>query len=173
MLVFETERLYVRPYTMADFDDFFRMNGDEEVMRYIRPAQTREQSKDFLEKIITAYAEKPGIGRWAMFTKENNRFAGSFAVIPVQQTDRLQVGYALLKENWGRGYACESLREGIRYAFDILRLPEVAGITYPENIASQKVLLKNGFVFDSTFTDDNKVLNLYMLYSNRTGHNNQ
>ena len=76
MLVFETERLYIRPYTMADFDDFFRMNGDGEVMRYIRPAQTREQSKDFLEKIITAYAEKPGTGRtnyYAYYKRWRNR----------------------------------------------------------------------------------------------------
>jgi ribosomal-protein-alanine N-acetyltransferase len=162
--IFETERLIIRPYTMADLSLFFRLNGDEEVMRYIRPAQTPEQSKEFLQKIITAYAERPGIGRWGMFLKANDQFIGSFAVIPVENTDKLQLGYALLKENWGQGYASESVRAGIGYVFGPLALTEIAAITYPENIASQKVLLKNGFVFDKTFMEADKLLNLYMLY---------
>ena len=75
----------VRPYTMDDLDDFFRLNGDEEVMRYIRPAQTLEQSKEFLQKIITAYAERPGMGRWGMLSKRRSEFVGSFAIIPVEE----------------------------------------------------------------------------------------
>lgn len=153
---------------MDDFDHFYRLNGDEEVMRYIRPAQTEEQSRFFLEKIITAYQERPGIGRWATFSKEDKSFIGSFAVIPVEKSDRLQLGYALLRENWSKGYASESVRGGIRYVFDTLQLTEIAAITYPENTASQKVLLKNGFVFDSKFIEDNKELNLYMLCNNGT-----
>lgn len=163
-IIFETERLFIRLYSMDDFDNFFRLNGDEEVMRYIRPAQTKEQSKEFLKKIITAYTERPGTGRWGMFLQKNKKFVGSFAVIPVEQSDKLQLGYALLKENWGKGYASESVKEGIQYAFGKLKLTEIAAITFPENISSQKVLLKNGFSFDKTFTEGDKLLHLYMLY---------
>jgi [ribosomal protein S5]-alanine N-acetyltransferase len=163
-IIFETERLVVRPYTMDDIDNFFRLNGDKEVMRYIRPAQTLEQSKEFLQKIITAYKERPGMGRWGMYSTANGEFVGSFAVIPVEHTDMLQLGYALLKENWGIGYATESLKGGIEYVFGPLGLSEIAAITYPENIPSQKVLLKNGFVFDKTFTEEGKELHIYMLY---------
>jgi RimJ/RimL family protein N-acetyltransferase len=149
---------------MDDLEHFFRLNGDEEIMRYIRPAQSYEQSKEFLQKIITAYTERPGTGRWAMLEKENSRFAGSFAVIPVENSDRLQIGYSLLKENWGKGYASEAVKAGIQYVFGKLGLTEIAGITFPENIPSQKVLLKNGFIFEKTITEDKKSLNLYMLY---------
>jgi RimJ/RimL family protein N-acetyltransferase len=161
-IVFETERLVIRPYTMNDLDNFFLLNGDEDVMRYIRPAQTLEQSKEFLQKIITAYAERPGMGRWGMFSNQDHRFLGSFAIIPVEKSDKLQLGYALIKENWGKGYATESVKGGLQYAFGYLGLTEIAGITYPENIPSQKVLLKNGFVFDRTFKEDDKELNLYI-----------
>ena len=51
-IVFETERLIVRPYTMDDIDNFFQLNGDEEVMRYIRKAQTLQESQVFLKKIL-------------------------------------------------------------------------------------------------------------------------
>jgi len=162
--IFETERLFVRPYTMDDLDDFFRMNGNEEVMRFIRPAQTLEQSKLFLQKIIVAYTERPGIGRWAMFLRENSQFAGSFAIIPVEKSDKLQMGYSLLKENWGKGYASESVKCGIQYAFDKLGLTEIAAITFPENVSSQKVLFKNGFLFEKNIREDGELLNFYILH---------
>ncbi|HLG41358.1 MAG TPA: GNAT family N-acetyltransferase, partial [Chitinophagaceae bacterium] len=111
-LIFETERLMIRPYTMDDLHHFFLLNGDEEVMRYIRPAQTFKQSKEFLRKIIADYAFRPGTGRWAMFSRADQLFVGSFAIIPVEGSDKLQLGYALTKENWGKGYASESVKGG-------------------------------------------------------------
>ena len=161
-IIFETERLVVRSYTMDDFDNFYRLNGDEDVMRFIRPAQSKKHSQEFLQKIIAAYAERPGMGRWAMFFREDNQFAGSFAIIPIENSDQLQLGYALIKENWGKGYASESVKGGLQYAFGHLGLTEIAGITYPENIPSQKVLLKNGFVFEKTFLEEEKELHLYI-----------
>ena len=162
MIVFETERLLIRPYTMDDLDLFFCLNGNEDVMRYIRPAQTLEQTKVFLQKIIDAYTERPGTGRWAMFSKTDQQFAGSFAIIPIDNLTQLQVGYALTKENWGKGYASESVKGGLQYAFHHLQLSEIAAITYPENVPSQKVLLKNGFIFDKTFFEEDKELHFYM-----------
>jgi ribosomal-protein-alanine N-acetyltransferase len=161
-IVFETERLLIRPYTMDDLHHFFKLNGDEDVMRYIRPAQNLQLTKEFLKKIIADYAKLPGKGRWAIFLKEDNRFVGSFAIIPIENTDQLQIGYALAKEDWGKGYASESVRGGMQYAFNKLALTEIAAITFPENVPSQKILLKNGFVFDKIFTEEEKELNLFI-----------
>ncbi|HET6993370.1 MAG TPA: GNAT family N-acetyltransferase [Chitinophagaceae bacterium] len=161
--IFETPRLTVRRYTAADLDYFFQLNGNEDVMRYIRPAQSLEQSKEFLQRIIADYEAWPGMGRWAMFVKDEMRFVGSFAIIPIENSDKLQLGYALIKNNWGKGYATESVKGGIRYAFEKLGLNEIAGITYPQNEPSQNVLLKNGFVFHKTFMEEDKELNMYLL----------
>ena len=147
---------------MNDLEDFYRLNGNEDVMRYIRPAQNLEQSKVFLQKIINDYSERPGMGRWAMYSKDDGLFAGSFAIIPIDNSPQLQLGYALIKENWGKGYASESVAAGLNYAFNNLGLSEIAGITFPENTPSQKVLLKNGFVFDKAFIEDEKELHIYM-----------
>jgi ribosomal-protein-alanine N-acetyltransferase len=161
-IVFETERLLIRPYTTDDLQFFYSLNGDAEVMRYIRPAQNLDQTKLFLKKIIDDYAERPGLGRWAMFSKAGMDYAGSFAIIPIDNSKQLQLGYALLKQYWGKGFASESVKGGLKVAFEQLKLKEIAGITYPENIPSQKVLLKNGFEFDRTFTEEEKELHLYI-----------
>ena len=162
-MIFETERLYVRPYTMDDFPDFFSMNSNEEVMRYIRPTQDRGKSMEFFKKILADYERLPGLGRWAMHTRIDDRFVGSFAVIPVENSADIQIGYSLSKENWGLGYASEALKGCLRYVFDNLKLEKVVGITEAENLGSQKVLLKNGFVFDHTFREGEKELYLYIL----------
>lgn len=161
--IFETGRLSIQPYSIDDFEHFFRLNSDEEIMRYIRPAQNREQSRDFFTKVLADYAEQPGMGRWAMFSKEEQRFIGSFAVIPVQDSIDIQLGYALLQENWGKGYASESVRGGIDYAFNVLNLSSIAGITEAANLNSQKVLLRNGFVFEKTFSEQEKMLHFYRI----------
>lgn len=163
MIVFETERLIISRYKVADFEHFFRLNGDPDIMRYIRPAQSREDALVFFEEIRACYHTQAGLGRWAMHDKINNEFIGSFAVIPVKNSGRLQLGYALLKENWGKGYASEAVKGGITYMFDVLQLDEIAGITFPENEASQKVLLRNGFVYDRRIQEEDGEMNLYLL----------
>jgi ribosomal-protein-alanine N-acetyltransferase len=158
MIIFTTERLIICQYSPGDFHDFFRLNSDEEVMRYIRQPQSHEQAKEFFAKILASYKEQPGLGRWAMLSKEGDEFLGSFAVIPVENSTDIQIGYALLKKNWGLGYASESVRGGLQYVFNHLKLESVLAITEVENTDSQKVLIKNGFVTDGTRDDGKRQL---------------
>ena len=145
--IFETQRLSIRPYTIADFQHFYSLNSDEDIMRYIRPAQDLQGSKDFFEKILTDYEERPGLGRWGMFSKDGNIFVGSFAVIPVHDTDDIQLGYALLKENWGKGYASESAAACLKYGFEMLGLQTIVARAMHENLASVQVMKKIGMTY--------------------------
>ena len=163
MIIFETERLVIRRLTEDDFEDFFRLHGDADVMKYIRPAKSREEALAFLKQIIADYDNLPGLGRWAMYSKTDPSFSGSFAVIPVQKSDDIQIGYLMAKEHWGKGYASEAALGGLQYVFNELKRDRVAGITFPRNIASQKVLLKHGFSFEKKIVEDDGIeLNLYM-----------
>ena len=127
-------------------------------MRYIRPAKTREESDAFLQQVITYSKENPLYGRWAVYEKQNHDFIGSFALIPVEKTGNMQLGYSLLKASWGKGYATELTLAGLHYVFIKTALTEVFGITEKENTASQKVLLKAGFEYYDSFVEDGKEL---------------
>ena len=51
LIIFETERLIVRQYDFGtDAENFFLLNSDEEVMRYIRATKSREECDAFLKK---------------------------------------------------------------------------------------------------------------------------
>lgn len=158
-IIFETERLFVRPYVFElDSENFFLLNSDEDVMRYIRPTKKREESDAYLKEIIAAAKANPGIGRWAAFEKSSGMFVGSFAIIPIEGTEYIQLGYALLKEHWGNGFASELTKGGLEYYFSTREADHIYAIAEEPNIASHNVLLKNGFVPDGTKKEGEKEL---------------
>ena len=166
-IIFETERLIVQQYEFEkDADNFFALNGDEEVMRYIRGAKPREECDAFLQQNIESYKKNPLMGRWAVYEKASGKFIGSFAFIPVEGTKNDQLGYALLKEHWGKGFATELTKEGINYVFSRTKLDEVYGIAQAENEDSQKVLLKAGFIFHDKFKEEGRELYKYIKRRN-------
>lgn len=159
MIIFETERLIVRQYTVDDTDAFFQIHGDGEVMRYIRSAKTKEECDQFLKEILAGYEQKPGMGRWAVEEKSCGFNVGTFCIIPIaNQPGKIQLGYALIKEHWGKGYATELTKTGLKFAFDNLELEVMYGVTEMENIASQRVLLKAGFNDSGMYVENDKDL---------------
>lgn len=167
MLIFETPRLIVRQYTLEDADNFFSLNGDEEVMRYIRKTMNKEDSDKFLQQNIEFYIVNPKLGRWAVEEKVTRNFVGSFALIPLpfeDEKDKLQLGYSLLPVEWGKGYATELTAIGRDYFFDNHPFDELHGITTIANIPSQKVLLKCGFAENGTKEEKEELLQRFIYY---------
>jgi RimJ/RimL family protein N-acetyltransferase len=150
----ETERLYVRYLTAADLDVYYQLNGSAAVMQYIRAPKSREETAAFLQQVIASYTTEPHNLRLALVEKSTNNVIGTFAIIPIEGTTDIQLGYALLESYWGKGLATEITAAGIRYAFDVLQLPHIDGVVEKPNIASQKVLLKNGFVVEKEYVED-------------------
>jgi ribosomal-protein-alanine N-acetyltransferase len=166
MCIFETPRLIVRPLTEMDFEPFFLLNGDAEVMQYIRSPQTREEALAFLKENIAYYCDHPRFGRWTMMEKPKKEFAGSFMLRPsILVSGKIELGYALLKPFWGRGLATESVRGALQYAFGELFLPDLIAITHPENRASQSVLNKCAFRFSREMEENGKKVSLYEIHN--------
>jgi ribosomal-protein-alanine N-acetyltransferase len=158
-VIFETDRLIVKQYGFeTDGDNFFLLNSDEDVMRYIRATKSREECNAFLKKNIEAYKTNPLMGRWAAYEKATGKFLGSFAIIPIEGTEDIQLGYALLKENWGKGFASELTKAGLEFYFGNSGADHIYAIAEQANTASHNVLLKNGFIPDGTRKEDGKEL---------------
>lgn len=163
-IIFETERLLVRRYTKEDFENFFRLNGDAEVMRYIRPVQSREEAMAAFEKQLADYEAMPGFGRWAVHLKTTGEFVGSFAMIPIpDDTDKMQLGYAFPRESRGKGYATELTIAGLDHFRNQTTLREIYAVTETPNVASQKVLLKAGFQPFGTKMEGDKELLVFIV----------
>lgn len=166
MIVFETERLRVRRFTGTDGDHYFSLNGNEEVMRYIRPPRTRQESDEQLQQILQEYSAYPmsKTGRWGVEDKASGRFIGSFVIIPIPtEPEKIQLGYSFIPEYWGKGLGTELASAGLQYFLKNTTIPEIYGVTETPNIASQKVLLKAGFTFHEKKIEEGKELTVFIV----------
>lgn len=117
-------------------------------MKFIRPPDTDiNVIKESIKKIRKYYVKNPGFGDWACFEKESDEFIGFFELAQLDNTEEIEVGYRLHKKYWNKGYATEMTKVLIDYGFGKMGLDKIVGITHPENIASQKVLLNSGLTY--------------------------
>lgn len=164
MVIFSTRRLRVRHFTARDRDNYFALQGNPEVMQYIRPPKTRQESDLFFKEKILASSPRDYKGYWAVEEKDTGLFVGCFVIIPLpDDPDKTQLGYSFLPPFWGRGFATEVTREGVNYFYNRTPLKEIYGITETPNIASQKVLLKAGFKLLGTKKEGEKELLVFIV----------
>ena len=142
----ETLRLELREFVAADFDDLCRLDGDPRVMKYIangKPA-SRDAVARRLERFIRYPTLYPDLGVWRAARRDTGAFIGWFCFNYAGTSTDIEVGYRLLPEAWGRGFATEGARALVDYGFDDLGLHRIIGVTHPGNTASQRVLMKAG-----------------------------
>ncbi len=144
-MIIETERLYLREMTEADYPDLCEMIQDEETMYAYNGAMSDRESREWLERQLARY-ERYGFGFWAVCLKETDEMVGQCGLTmqPWQDTEVLEIGYLLKKKYWHRGYATEAAVACKKYAFEVLGAEEVCSIIRDTNTASQRVALRNG-----------------------------
>lgn len=147
-MIFETARLIVRPWRPEDDEVAFAIYRDPLVTRYLGgggPHPDVAHSRAWIDLLAARNAtDPPGMGAWAATLRGGGPPIGSVLLRPLDGGPEIELGYHLGRDWWGQGYATELAARGLHYAFADLGLPRVVGVTFPENEASQRVLLKIG-----------------------------
>lgn len=153
----ETDRIVMRELMLSDGPLMFEMDSDPEVHLYLgnKPNTQLSQSEEDIRFIRKQY-EDNGIGRWAVIDKESNEFVGwgGLKFITIETNNRnhfYEVGYRFLRRHWGKGYATESTKAALKYAFEELRLAQVYAMAEKENAGSRHALQKSGFKITEQF----------------------
>lgn len=148
-----TERLIIRPYQDSDFGEVMQMNRDPQMMRYIRPVATDEAPvRERLERMKQYSIDHPGMGSFVIETRSDNKYAGNMVLrhADFNPERELEVGYSVSHFNWGKGFATEAVQGLVNYTRHLFAPPLIAAFTSPENLASQRVLQKCGFIENGT-----------------------
>ncbi|MEH6936917.1 GNAT family protein [Bacillus sp. JJ664] len=143
-----SERLYLREIEVTDLNRMYSILTIENVTRYygLDTINNTSEVLDLIHYFKEMFATKKGI-RWGIVNRETNTLIGSCGLNAYQERNkRAEVGYELHPDYWGHGYASEAVKAICTYAFDQLNLNRIGAIVYPENIPSQKLLEKLGFV---------------------------
>lgn len=115
-------------------------------------------------EVIVSYQQDRRYGRWAADDKFSGEFVGSFAIIPVEGKEQMQLGYALLPSQWGKGYATELTIAGIDCVFSQTPIDPLYAYTEGRNLTSQKVLLKAGFKQNAAIKEGEKEIMRFVLH---------
>lgn len=141
-IIFQTDRLVVRPLTYDDRASFYGIMGDPEVMNPIPYKEmTQEESDAQLDQFVGIQDLSLEKKVWAVDVIGGEKCIGICALIINDENDD-EVGYRYRKAFWGNGYATEVAKGLIQFAFEKLQTNKVTGDVYIENIGSVKVLEK-------------------------------
>lgn len=144
-MILETKRLRLREITQTDYKALSQILQDEETMYAYEGAFSDKEVQEWLDRQIRRY-KKWGFGLWAVILKETGDFIGQCGLTmqPWKDQEKLEIGYLFRRTHWHKGYATEAAKACKKYAFEILKAPEVCSIIRDTNIPSQKVALRNG-----------------------------
>jgi len=128
-------------------------------MRYINggaPTPVEEVRDDVLPAFLAYHERGDCWGFWAAIERSTGRFLGWFHLrpLPGDPGEEPELGYRLVREAWGRGYATEGSRALIDDAFARCGASRVHASTMVVNVASRRVMEKAGLRFVRTFFAD-------------------
>lgn len=150
----QTERLWMRPLEDADAEALQGVWGDPEVMRYCGGAGDAARLQRAIRSCQDCQAER-GFSPFAVLDAPHGPLVGICGFKTMGDPEGAELIYHFAPAAWGKGYATEAARGVLAWARRALALRYVEASIDPRNGASQKVLLKAGFVFleDRWFED--------------------
>ncbi|NIZ00232.1 GNAT family N-acetyltransferase [Thalassospira lucentensis] len=150
-MIFETDRLILRPRTMRDFDACIAMDKAPGVIDYIPgPWENDADHRAFVRtRINTQYGD--GLGYWSIFAKSApDIFIGWVLLIPEDaKGPDIEIGWRLHPDYWAKGFATEAALALVPHAFETLNLPRIVAGIDARNMGSIGVARKIGMTFQS------------------------
>jgi ribosomal-protein-alanine N-acetyltransferase len=144
----ETERLLLRRIDVNDVEEVLALRGNPDTMKYIpRPlTKSKEDALEHIAMIEEKIVNNTGIN-WGITIKGNPKIIGIIGHYRISpENHRAEIGYMSFPETNGKGYMSEALKAVLAYGFEQMNLHSIEAVIDPANIASEKLLQKNGFV---------------------------
>lgn len=146
----ESERLTYRPVEQQDYAAWFPLFEDKQAALYLGfdiTLSQEEMCEKWFEKVFWRYEFDKG-GMNALIDKQTNKLIGQCGLL-IQEIDGkeyMEVGYAILPEYRGKGYAAEAALKCKEVAFEKNYRTELISCIHVDNVGSQKVAEKNGMI---------------------------
>lgn len=153
-IIAETERLIIRHLEVTDAAFALELVNTPGWLQNIgdRNVHNLEQAKQYLLNGPIKSYQVNGFGIWLLELKEEQTRVGMCGIIKRDGLDLPDLGYALLPTYQGKGYVTEAATAVLKYTKEVLQIPQILAITNLDNLPSIKVLEKQGFIFEKTYT---------------------
>lgn len=135
-----TERLCIRHFLMADWQDLYTYTSDAKVMKYIPEAIFTEDSA----KQLIAKSQGEQAIFFAVALQDSDKVIGHISFEKSFGNHTYEIGWVFNPLYYNKGYATEAAQAIITYGFTTLKLHRIVATCQPENIGSYRVMEKIG-----------------------------
>ena len=140
-------RVRLRWLTAADVPELYEIFSDPEVVKYWSspPLPSIEAASELVSEIHEHFFAGT-LYQWGISRLDDDRVIGTctLAAISVQHR-RAELGFAVARAQWGRGYASEAAEALVTFAFRTLAMHRIEADVDPRNVASIRCLERLGF----------------------------
>ena len=156
--------LRLRQFAEADIDDYAALCADTEVMQHLgdRGPLSREDAWRQLAMFAGHWTLR-GYGMWAVEELASGAFVGRVGLHYPEGWPEPELGWALARHNWGRGYAFEAATAALHIAFATLGWPRAVSLIAPSNLRSIRLAERLGERFERNLVVRGHEVSLYAV----------
>jgi ribosomal-protein-alanine N-acetyltransferase len=149
---FETDRLILKPTTVADAEFIRSLYNSPKWIKFIgdRQLNTVKDAENYIQTKLMPQMKRLGYGTYTIIRKSDGEKVGSCGLYDREGVNGIDIGFALLPDFEKKGYAFESVNYLKEIGFSDFKLKQISGITSKKNKASQDLLMKIGLKFEKT-----------------------
>lgn len=153
-----SDRLVLRPFTLADAMEVQRLAGDRDVasttLRIPHPYKDG-MAEEWIGTHADKFAKGEGISL-AVTLRDAGALVGAVGLEICKEHSRAELGYWIGKPFWGKGYASEAAKALVDYGFKVAGLNRIYAHHIVRNPASGRVMLKIGMRREGTLRQHTK-----------------
>jgi ribosomal-protein-alanine N-acetyltransferase len=111
--------------------------------------------------------DENGHGQWMFFLKDVGALVGRCGIrkLVVNDKHEIELGYAVVPELWGKGFATEMSAKALETAFSIFDYPSVVAFALVTNTKSLRVMEKLGFKYETQIIHAGRPHVLYRVWN--------
>lgn len=163
----ETDRLQLRAVTTDDYALMLAVWNDPAFIRNVadRGIRTEQEARDAIAAGASKLFEEYGYGPYSMSLKTDGTMIGICGLFRRDNLDDPDIGFAVLPDYCGKGYAGEAAQAVVSYARDTVGLEVLTAIVSPTNAPSIGLIEKLGLTFERMITmpGDTEAISLYSM----------
>ncbi len=165
-----TERLRLRPVTVDDAELMLAVWNDPAFIHNVadRGIRTVEDAREAIQAGAQKLFDEYGYGPCCMSLKTNGLMIGICGLFRRDNLDDPDIGFAVLPEYCGKGYAGEAALAVVEYARATLGIAALTAIVSPTNAPSIGLIEKLGLSFQRMITmpgDDHEIRLYYRSFA--------
>jgi len=155
---FETKRLFIKPTVEEDASLVYELMNTPKFIKYVgdRNINSLQDAAQYIRDKMLPSLKKNGYSSYTLIRKSDNAKLGTCGLYDREGLEGIDIGFGLLPDYEGQGFAFESANRLKEAAFEEFGIKTLNAITSKKNISSQKLIEKLGLVLAGTTTLPNE-----------------